>query len=178
MRSVFLSGLQREDGLIKVAACDLASSGILGKAGLPGSSDAYRLTVVDDRSLPGGSLLSYNQGKTLTHELGHYFGLYHTFQKGCDQSSNSDYVADTAMEEEANYGSCATYRSTCGSGDPVHNFMDYSDDACMCTFTQDQAERVWYLVRCLPETSFVPVVTVALPGVACNCRAKEIFNLT
>lgn len=84
---------------------------------------------------------SYNLGRTATHEVGHYLGLYHTFDGGCGTGyTNGDLIADTNAESSAHYG-CAP-RTTCGSPDPIDNFMDYSDDACMDNFTQEQANRM------------------------------------
>lgn len=86
----------------------------------------------------------FDQGRTLTHEVGHYLGLFHTFQGGCDSGScysQSDLICDTNSESGPHFG-CSTGTSSCGSVDPIENYMDYSDDLCMNTFTVEQVNRM------------------------------------
>lgn len=127
-----------------------AADGLLGQASFPFTSSGapddgvvlFHASV--GRNAPDGG--NFDLGRTATHEIGHYFGLMHTFRGGCGVASSSPYVsgdlvADTAAHGEANF-EC---RPAAGCGDepaPIENYMNYSHDACMSRFTEEQANRM------------------------------------
>ena len=86
-----------------------------------------------------------NMGRTATHEVGHYLGLYHTFCGGCGSDANcygtGDLICDTNGESSDTSG-CPGSKNSCGSPDPIHNYMDYSDDHCLWEFTPEQVNRM------------------------------------
>ncbi|KAM3500446.1 hypothetical protein MY10362_006404 [Beauveria mimosiformis] len=91
---------------------------------------------------PGGSFEAYSGGLTTVHEVGHWFGLLHTFEGGCD--GEGDFIDDTPASANASRG-CQTGRNSCPGRDgldPIHNMMDYSDDSCKTGFTPGQIDRM------------------------------------
>ncbi|MEM9293791.1 MAG: zinc metalloprotease [Acidobacteriota bacterium] len=125
------------------------ASGALGyvpgfpQNGIAGTA-ADRVVVLTETFGRNAPLSPFNLGRTGTHEVGHYFGLYHTFQSGCGTAAcnaTGDLICDTNAESNPYFG-CAAPSNSCGSVDPIDNYMDYSDDACMNKFTEEQMRRM------------------------------------
>ena len=97
----------------------------------------------------GGSAAPGSEGRTLTHEMGHYLGLRHIWgDGGCDQD---DYVEDTPLAEEEHNGCPEEPVISCGSPDMYQNFMDYTADRCMSLFTEGQAARMIVVLENSPR---------------------------
>ena len=130
--------------------------GFLGYATFPRDRPLKQDGVVLlDESLPGGSEAPYNKGDTATHEVGHWLGLFHTFQGGC--RTPGDRVRDTPYQlDGSNVFDCDTSADTCArpGKDPVHNFMGYAADGCLNSFTRGQGQRMrkaWFAHRAFPQ---------------------------
>lgn len=141
---------------VNVWTADISVSALLGYASFPelstldglraGETDATAGAVIEAASV-GSKLLPstgspYNLGRTLTHELGHFFGLRHIWG---DAACGNDYCADTPPQSRSTTG-CPSSPAANGCTPAVpkmfENYMDYTNDACLNTFTADQVARM------------------------------------
>jgi hypothetical protein len=123
------------------------SAGLLGWATFPWELDGDRDrdgVVILHSTFPGGNEERFNLGMTAVHEIGHWLGLYHTFQGGCN--AFGDHVADTVSHSEPNTGTPqdGQRNGACelNSLAPIHNYMNYTDDEWLSEFTLGQINRI------------------------------------
>lgn len=110
---------------------------------------------------------SYNRGRTATHEVGHYFGLEHTFSGGCASAGNcyqnGDLICDTNPQGSPT-SNCSSSASCGQQHNNQRNYMDYSVDSCMNNFTFEQHLRM----RCILDH-----YRVQLPCDACGAAPEN-----
>lgn len=104
----------------------------------------------------GNVKVPYNLGRTVTHEVGHFFGLRHIWGDE-DDCQGTDYCDDTPQTTDANYG-CPTNAISCVNniGAMYQNYMDYSNDACMNIFTNNQKARIMAVLQNSPRRKELP----------------------
>ncbi|WNJ16327.1 M43 family zinc metalloprotease [Pontibacter sp. G13] len=118
----------------------------------------------------GNVLPPYNQGRTTTHEVGHWLGLLHTWGDG--NCSVDDFCDDTPTTGGANYG-CPTGVQSCGSTDMIENYMEYTDDVCMNVYTNCQKTRMRTVIQNAPRRASL------LNSMVCqNVLAPPVANFT
>ncbi|HSZ71055.1 MAG TPA: M43 family zinc metalloprotease, partial [Cytophagaceae bacterium] len=132
------------DQYLNIWVCDLAG-GILGYAEFPGTMPVTSDGVVIDYTAFGNTNSSrYNLGRTATHEIGHWLNLYHIWGDQSD-CSGDDFCADTNPCSGTYYSDHTQgcpMPLQCGFPRMIQNYLDYSDDACMNLFTNDQKSRM------------------------------------
>ncbi len=158
--------------------------GLLGYTNFPPGSPNNDHIVVLYSAVGGpnfpGTLSPYHLGRTLTHEMGHWFNLYHTFEGGCSGlnanscTSQGDHICDTPPLSGPTFGCPAGSPNTCTETSPFaspyssnmpdmyENYMDYTDDGCMNCFTEDQGARMTAAITglrplLLTSTGCIPV---------------------
>jgi len=107
---------------------------------------------------------AFGLGRTLVHELGHYFGLFHIWglnNNSCDKNID-DFIEDTPNTRFQ--ASRCNYNNTCNDGvgdlpDPIENYMDYSYGSCQNMFTKQQAALMKYNIHNYRKSIYKPIVT-------------------
>jgi len=145
---------------------DNLGGGLLGEAaGIPGDFSGEGV-IVDDCTFGSGNETTcsgmnstatsscasvYDEGETLTHEIGHYMGLFHIWGDNSGCTGAQDQVADTPNMDDSYSGytgcgshtQCSQLPTSCSSEDMYMNFMSYASDGCMYMFTSDQADVMY-----------------------------------
>ena len=114
----------------------------------------------------------YNKGRTMSHEVGHFLGLRHIWGDGTGKESTNkpdctatDYCADTPQVGWEHYD-CKTIYDTCPTepgNDMPENYMDYTTDACMNIFTQNQKDRINTVMANSPRRASLKTSTKGNP---------------
>ena len=120
---------------------------VLGYSSFPGGPPDEDGMVVRSNVFGNIGTAASSLGRTASHEIGHWFGLYHTFNNGCgvDLCLDGDYVCDTPPQASPSFN-CATL-NTCSNDipdvdDQKENYMNYTNDACKNMFTNGQKLRL------------------------------------
>ena len=131
------------DNYLNIWVCDLAG-GLLGYAQFPGGEASTDGVVVTFDSFGRTGTLNppFDEGRTATHEVGHWLNLNHIWGDDGTSCSGTDNVADTPNQAGPNFGCPSHPSASCSSDDMFMNYMDYSDDACMNMFSQGQKTRM------------------------------------
>lgn len=134
------------DKYFNVWVCALADN-LLGYATFPNDGKPNEQgVVIEYRSLPGGAFGNYNGGKTLTHETGHYFNLFHIWGDDNGACTGTDYIDDTPNQGNFSSGCYSGIKTdsctTGGNGILYQDYMDYSYDKCLMLFTNLQDMRM------------------------------------
>lgn len=138
------------DKYLNIYVVNTINGSILGYSSFPsGPKDADGVVIRDDAFGNIGTVFpNTNRGRTLTHEIAHWFGLYHTFQDGCgkDTCNDGDKVCDTPPVAKPNFG-CPVNINSCSNDTPdlrdqIQNYTDYSNDTCKSIFTAGQRNRM------------------------------------
>lgn len=161
--------------------------GVLGFATFPGEPLETDGIVINPSAfgVGGTSQAPFNLGRTATHEVGHYFNLFHIWGDDDDLCSGSDFVSDTPNQADEHYGCPSFPQISCNngpSGDMFMNYMDYVNDNCMHMFTPNQSTRMRtallnarpgllsssYSEICCTLKNLKPILTINQIGSQCN----------
>ena len=151
MTSEFKSSLAVDPArYMNIYTNDAGGGGTLGYASLAangsvGSSSDGIVMIHDTIGGRNNGYGNFDEGRTLVHEVGHYLGLEHTFMPAgsCDlpnDYTHGDLIADTPAQLSPDFGTSSS--SSCGAPSAIENFMNYSDDDAMYTFTAEQTNRM------------------------------------
>lgn len=150
-----------------------ASGGASNTDGVVANYNAFGTIAQNDGSFELNS--TYNLGRTMTHEVGHWIGLRHIWGDDtictANNSTSGDYVADTPDSDGANY-ECTQVSNCFFTNDMIENYMDYTNDACMNTFTAGQKARMVAVMTNSPNRNTLSTSIGCTPGTVYGYDAR------
>lgn len=189
------SSIWNPDKYLNIWTCKIAGDQYIGYAQYPFITDSITMPLPIPDVLPDGVVIdyrvfgdvpagqsgpftAYNKGRTTTHEIGHYLGLIHIWGDGFSCVDNAtDYCADTPPQGSYTSG-CPTTVNSCTTGVPAmfQNYMDYTNDACMNIYTNDQKRRMRIVMRNAPrrKTLFTIPTQCGISAVNSTQKAVEL----
>ncbi len=162
------------------------TSGAAGYAYLPGTTSAANDGIVILSNYIGAiGTGSTTRSRALTHEIGHYLNLLHTWGNGtvAADCSGSDFVSDTPAT--MGWQTCNLSGATCGSTlDNVQNFMEYAYCSKMFTTGQKNSMRTALTSSIasrnnLWTTTNLTATGVSIPAVLClaDFKSSDLSNV-
>lgn len=148
------------DNYLNIWVCpSINNGGALGYAQFPNPNDdaltdglvvAHNYFGDNTGEVSPENSAAYYKGRTLVHEMGHFFGLMHIWGNDNGTCVGDDGVIDTPQQADSYYGCPEEGTASCDSEDMFMNYMDYTDDECMYLFSVDQAERIYEVLNTHP----------------------------
>ncbi len=133
-------------------------SGIQGYAYFPFNSPVDGIVILYNAFGTTGNLKSYtNMNRTITHEMGHYLGLYHTFNgtSSCSVESDCNTAGDRVCDTPVTIQNASCSNPACSGTQQVQNYLDYTQQTCQNMFSEGQKLRM----RTTLETQRTSMIT-------------------
>jgi hypothetical protein len=139
---------------LNIWVCNMGGRSI-GFSSFPGMPAEYDGVVIDYRTFgtTGTVRYPYDKGRTCTHEVGHWLGLFHTWG---DAQCGDDHIHDTPTQEAEHKGNPTFPQYSVCQGtktiDMTMNYMEYVNDESMYMFTNGQKEKMWAVLQAVRPT--------------------------